>query len=389
MALRIRCTCGKTLAVPEALLGKKVACPGCKRTYRATPPVKSPSRESASEFELPQIDSASSPSELNLLDGIELMPRPTGGTCPVCKKAQPAEARICITCGIDLATGKSILDTSGTAPANLSYAENTRPGLRAKAANRHIAGEPLRGYWADVALAFVYPVKSGRDILTLLVIFVVAIAAVILRPFGCFMLVGRFIMNGWLASVYLTVVEQTAIAVDELPGIRWEDGPWDDIIKPGLKFLGAFICTLAPAALCTVLMTTGIIPAPFRSITVVLVWLAGGLFLWPIFVILFTFDATNKLHRLDLIITTIFRTAKAYFVLWCLLLVVGLCFLLPILQPILEGYGIQSSLPSIQDWGFYGAVALQLLGVYLMLVAMRQIGLYYLHFKNRFTFLFE
>ncbi len=317
------------------------------------------------------------------------MPRPTGATCPVCKKVQPAEARICVTCGIDLATGKSILDKSGTAPANLSYAENTRPGQRSRAAKRQIVGEPLRSYWADVALAFIYPVKSGRDILTLAVIFVVAIAAVILRPFGCFMMVGRFIMNGWLASVYLTVVEQTAIAVDELPGIRWEDGPWDDIIKPGLKFFGAFICTLTPAAVYAVLMGTGILPAPFQSIIVLLVWLAGGLFLWPIFVIMFTFDATNKLLRLDLIITTIFRTAKAYFVLWCLLLVVGVCFLLPILQPILESYGIQSSLPSIKDWGFYGAVALQLFGVYLMIVAMRQIGLYYLHFKNRFTFLFE
>ncbi|MEK7324168.1 MAG: hypothetical protein AAB217_02790 [Chloroflexota bacterium] len=391
MALRIRCTCGKTLAVPEALLGKKVACPGCKRTYRATPPVKPPSspREAAREIELPSIDPASSPSELNLLDGIELMPRPTGATCPVCKKVQPAEARICVSCGIDLATGKSILDNSGTAPAELSYAENTRPGQRSRAAKREIVGEPKRSYAADAMLAFVYPIKTVRDVLTFLVIELVAIILIAFQLPFFVSLPEQIICNGWLAAVYLRVVEHTAIAVDELPGIRLEDGPIEDIIKPVFRFIGAFFCALVPVALYATAAAMGIIPAPMRSVVIMLLWLAAGVFMWPLLVILFTYGATSKLYRVDLLIQAIFRTAGVYFALWLMLLLVGACFLLPIMGPILERYGVQHSLPSVDSWGVWGAVAIRALGVYLMLVAMRQIGLYYLHFKNRFTFLFE
>ncbi|MBI5765169.1 MAG: hypothetical protein HZA51_16760 [Planctomycetes bacterium] len=384
MALRIRCTCGKTLAVPDSLMGRKVACPGCKKTYRATPPAP----EQKSEIELPPIDPASTPSELNLLEGIELMPR-IGPTCPRCKKAQPPEARICVTCGVDLLTGKSVFDKSSGGPTALSYAENTKPGLRARAAGREIVGEPKRSYAADALLAFAYPVKSGRDLLTLLAIEVVALLLVVFRLPFMLMLPEQIILNGWLAAVYLRVVEHTAIAVDELPGIRWDDGPIEDIIKPGFRFAGALLCALTPAALFAVLLATGLIPPPLRSIAVILTWLAAGVFMWPLLVILFTFGATGKLYRIDLLIQAVFRTAQAYFILWILLLFVGACFLLPIIGPILDGYGVKNSLPSIDDLGIGGAVAIQALGVYLMLVAMRQIGLYYLHFKNRIAFLFD
>lgn len=384
MALRIRCSCGKTLAVPDSLIGRKVACPGCKKTYRATPPTP----EQKSEIELPPIDPASSPSELNLLEGIELMPR-IGPTCPRCKKPQPPEARICVTCGIDLLTGKSVLDKSSSGPTALGYAENTKPGLRARAAGREIVGEPKRSYAADVALAFAYPVKSGRDVLTLLAIEVVALLLVVFRLPFFLMLPEQIICNGWLAAVYLRVVEHTAISVDELPGIRWDDGLIEDIIKPGFRFAGALLCALTPAAVFAVLLATGLIPPPLRSMLVMLVWLAAGIFMWPLLVILFTFGATGKLYRIDLLIQAVFRTAAAYFILWVLLLLVGACYLLPIIGPILDEYGVKNSLPSIDDYGIWGAVAIQALGVYLMLVAMRQIGLYYLHFKNRIAFLFD
>lgn len=395
MALRIRCSCGKTLAVPDSLIGRKVACPGCKKTYRATPPAP----EQKSEIELPSIDPASSPSELNLLEGIELMPR-IGPTCPRCKKPQPPEARICVTCGVDLLTGKSVLDNSGGGPSSLSYAENTKPGLRARAAGREIVGEPKRSYAADAALAFIYPVHGVRNALKLLIIggvslllipFRVSIIDLLSVPlvFVSWNAFVYFVFNGWLDALYLRVVEQTAIAVDEMPGIIWEDGPIDDVVRPCFRYLGAAFCALAPVAVYALLLGMKLIPGPLHSVAVMLAWLAAGLFMWPLLVILFTFGATSKLYRIDFLIQAVFRTTRAYIALWGMLLIIAACYVVPLLGPILNGMGFTNTMPSIDMLGIWGLVGYELLIVYLMLVAMRQIGLYYLHFKNRIAFLFD
>lgn len=401
MSFRVRCSCGKTLTVPDALLGKKVACPGCKRTYRAALQEKSPvrARPAAGEIELPPIDPASSPSELNLLEGIELMPR-VGPTCPGCKKPQPPDARICVTCGIDLVTGERILGDTGEGPSVLTYAENTKPGVRSKAAQREIVGEPKRSYAADAALAFIYPVHGVRNGLKLLVIEAVALLLIPFRVsiidilsvplvFVSWNAFVYFVFNGWLNALYLRVVEQTAIAVDEMPGIMWEDGPIDDIVRPCFRYLGAAFCALAPVAVYSLLLGMKLIPGPLHSVAVMLAWLAAGLFMWPLLVILFTFGATSKLYRVDLLIQAVFQTSRAYLALWGMLLIIAACYVVPLLGPILNEMGFTNSMPSIDMFGIWGSVGYELLVVYLMLVAMRQIGLYYLHFKNRIAFLFD
>ncbi|MEK7326393.1 MAG: hypothetical protein AAB217_14175, partial [Chloroflexota bacterium] len=92
IAFKIKCKCGKMLGVPAALAGKKVVCPGCRRAYRVPAQVGTPTTvrpaslsspvvDAPSELDLSSIDPASSPSELNLLDGVELQ-KPSGPVCP-------------------------------------------------------------------------------------------------------------------------------------------------------------------------------------------------------------------------------------------------------------------------------------------------------------------
>ena len=398
-AIRLKCKCGKVLRVPGTLAGKKVACPACKTNYRvpvaaataAKPAAVTQSAPAAaktgpdvsnapSDMELSATSIAATPSELDLLSEIELVP--SGPVCPGCKKQQPAGAKICVTCGIDLITGTSILKAPPNELASVSYAH------RAVRGSKDAIGEPIRSYWADSLHSFIYPFKSLQNVVTLVAIMGIASLRVFLN-YSILGGMGKFIIGGWLAACYLNIVTHTAMGIEELPGIKMEDGPWDDIIKPAFRYAGAYLFALAPAAAFLILLSTDILPDFMQSGVALLLWLAGGIFVWPMFVMLFAFEEWKQAYRVDLIITTIARAFLPYLSLWLILLVVGATSMLPIMFPFLDNAGIDLGLGFLVGEGLIGMIVFEALNVCLTVIAMRQIGLYYLHFKNRFTFCFE
>ncbi|MEK6642329.1 MAG: hypothetical protein AABZ08_00345 [Planctomycetota bacterium] len=400
IAFKIKCKCGKLLGVPAALAGKKVVCPGCRRAYRvpaqagapttASPVASSPPMaDSPSQLDLTSIDPASSPSELNLLDGVELQKPPSGPVCPGCKRSQPAGARICVTCGIDLATGASILADKKSPALELGYAGKGGRQSRGNAGRDTISG-PARGYWADAFFSFVYPICTLNNSVTFFVLVLVVAFRAFLSTAGILGILGSIIISGWLASLYFSIVQETASGSNDLPGIKMEDGIVDDIIKPLFKYIGAIACALCPTALYLILMGTGVIPDFMQSRIIVLIWLAAGIFAWPFFVMLFAFDALAAIYRIDMMITTVFRTFLPYCALWLMLLVVGFGSLFSIIGVALFAAGFDIDLPELSlGASMLANMSEDAIGLFLTIVAMRQIGLYYLHFKNRFTFLFE
>ncbi|HUN82611.1 MAG TPA: hypothetical protein VMV81_13990 [Phycisphaerae bacterium] len=399
-AIRLKCKCGKILRVSTDLAGRKVACPACKTTYRVptAEPVgttktlaESPARVNApsapaldrSDMDLTAAAVAATPSELDLLSEIELIP--SGATCPRCKKQQPGGAKICVTCGIVLATGERIGVQQSGAPQAVGYAQDR---FKIRRSTRDPVGEPVRGYWADSMHSFVYPLKSLSNVVTLGVIIAIASCRVFLI-FGIFALIGKFIIGGWLAACYLSVVTHTAMGIEALPGIKMEDGPWDDIIKPAFRYAGAIFFALAPAAAFVILLASGVLPEFMQSGVALLLWFAGGIFIWPMLVMLFAFEEWKQAYRIDLIITTISRAFLPYLSLWLILLLVGSTSILPYLFPVFDKLGIDLHPEILGGDGVLASILVQAVGVYLTIVSMRQIGLYYLHFKNRFTFSFE
>ncbi|HKQ49190.1 MAG TPA: hypothetical protein VJZ71_14055 [Phycisphaerae bacterium] len=116
----IKCGCGTNMRVRASAAGKKAKCPKCggvmtipamaaaPRIVRSTP---APSPEAA-------------PSDLSDLLPIEPAPsaEPTGGMrCPQCKVLMAAGAKICISCGYNVATGKT-LKTSDGSPGKVAVA---------------------------------------------------------------------------------------------------------------------------------------------------------------------------------------------------------------------------------------------------------------------------
>ncbi len=399
IAFKIKCKCGKLLGVPAELAGKKVVCPGCRRAYRVPAQVgapttaspaasSSPAADSPSQLDLSSIDPASSPSELNLLDGVELQ-KPSGPVCPGCKRSQPAGARICVTCGIDLTTGESILADKKSPALDLGYAGKGGRQSRGNAGRDAVSG-PARGYWVNAFRSFWYPFQSVSNVVTLLILLVAIGAQVVLDSIGSYAVMGSLFISGWFASVYLSVVQDTASGSEDLPGIRIQDGILDDIIKPGLKYCGAIACALLPASIYMILAGFDLLPGIMQSGIVLALWLGAGIFVWPMFVLFFAFDTLGMIYRVDVMISTIFRTFLPYCALWLMLMLVGFTSVLSWIGTLLVVFGYDVELPEISfGRGFAATFTQESFTTLLTIVAMRQIGLYYLYFKNRFTFLAE
>lgn len=276
-------------------------------------------------------------------------------------------------------------DTTG-----VEYARDplARPGPRGS--GKDVIQGPARGFWTDAFQSFVYPFRTGANVITFIMICVASALRIPLSMLGCYALIPIFIIFGWIASLYLSVVQETASGSDDLPGIKMEDGFIDDIVKPALKYLGAFAVSMGPALAYVILMAANVLPEALVSGAALLAWLAGGIFLWPVFVLLFAFNALDMIYRIDLIFTTIFRTLGAYVSIWLMLLLVGFTWLLPLIAVITAAINLNIPIPTL-DFGSSMAIeaAFDVLDVYLTIVSMRLIGLYYLHFKRRFTLVFE
>lgn len=394
MAVRVKCKCGKLLNVPSKLADKKIACPGCKMPFRiplakfqaagqapaaapstARPSLPAPSLAPAA----PNTPSMQLDPEIADLSGIIGLSS-SGAFGELELEGSPAAATTPAPCAIDIGD-----------PVDLPYArENAASAVLPSPRRISAAIEgPRRTYWSNAIGSFIYPVRNGGNIANFIVIAIIALFAIPLGFVGFYGLFGIFIIFGWVRAMYLSVVQDTASGSDDMPGVKMEDGFLDDIIKPAFKYIGSYAVALLPAIAYTLGMAGGLIPASMKSEYVLAAWIAGGLFIWPIFLMLFAFGALDMIYRVDLIFATIFRTLGPYLSLWGMLLLVSLLSMLPSLNGIFSALSIPIAVPSLPDYGLATEALYKVLDVYFSIVTMRLIGLYYLHFKRRFAIVLE
>lgn len=422
MALRIKCGCGKQLTVSSKLADKRIACPACNRPFRiplsrfesASPGKKRPSSKTnpasavRSQDAFPAAALAGTPTPAaRPLSSAAAPPPPIPTEQPAPSEIDPTPASLddelsqLEISGVPVQSSTDVLTLRGEAPTDLEtgsqpaagvgYARDrltrTIPGRTSKVTE--VVQGPTRGFWSDAFYCFVYPFGSAGNGITFAIVAVVSLISIPLGYAGCLGAIGQLIIFGWLCSLYLSVVQETAVGSNDLPGIKMEEGFIDDIIKPALKFIGAFAVALFPAVIYTIALATGGLPGFMQSGLALFVWMGLGFFLWPVFVMLFAFNALNMIYRIDLIFTTVFRTFGAYLCMWIMLLLVGFLYLLPILGFVFAALGLNLSAPKLPGGGLEIDVVMNVLNVYFSIVAMRLIGLYYLHYKRKFTLLFE
>ncbi len=395
MALRVKCKCGKLLDIPSKLADKRIACPGCKKPFRIPlAKFQSPGQAAPAAAPSPARPSAAAPARAPVLANAPSM------------NVEPDIADLSGMIGVSPSGVFGEIELEGSPPAalppapraidvgdpvELPYArENPSSALQPTSRRISAAIEgPRRSYWSDAIGSLMYPFRSGGNIANFIVIAIIALVAIPLGFVGFYGLFGVFIIFGWIRALYLSVVQDTASGSDDMPGVKMEDGFLEDIIKPAFKYMGSYAVALLPAIAYTLGMAGGMVPASMQSEYVLLAWIAGGLFIWPIFLMLFAFSALDMIYRVDLIFATIFRTLGPYLSLWGMLLLVTLLSMLPSLSGIFSALNIPITVPSLPDYGIATDAIYKVLDVYFSIVTMRLIGLYYLHFKRRFAIVLE
>jgi hypothetical protein len=285
---------------------------------------------------------------------------------------------------------------AGGEAAAVGYAADPsrRNSYRQNVAGDAIEG-PKRGFWADAFTSFIYPVMSGGNVLNFAVIAFISLLPIPLAFVGmmvpCYGLVlfvvGMVFVVGWLCSIFLSVVLDSAAGSDDLPSLSLKDGFVEDVLKPMFKFIGAYAIVFAPAAVLSIFLAwTG---RGGAACVLVPIWLIAGAFLLPMSLLLFSFNALNMLLRIDLILLTIVRTILPYFSMWLMLLLVLVAYMLTVSADLLAQVGLESIAPNLAGLGIIGDVIITIIQTYLTLVAMRIVGLYYLHFKKRFAIVME
>jgi len=101
--MKLQCTCGKILNVPESMSGERIRCKACGKVLTinliAPEVVKAPPKKP-------------DPTDPLAVRGIR--------HCPKCNRSWPTRDRICTACGIDMETGAALyvsLDNSAEAQA--------------------------------------------------------------------------------------------------------------------------------------------------------------------------------------------------------------------------------------------------------------------------------
>lgn len=274
--LVVKCPCGAKLKAKHESAGKKAKCPHCGAALRIPPAPAT-------------VASAPHAAEASPLDLLEQLA--SSGTL------EPAGSSDDLLSG--LADGervevKPVIPAAPAPAANASSVGYARDAmaipnpLRTSHSPRDAISGPTRSFWHNAGFAFLYPVASSGNAINFVILCVMTVLGFFCRFAGCIALFGGGAIYGWTAAVFMSIVLDTAAGEDDMPGIRMEEGPVGDILIPGLKFFATYALASLPMIAYVVLVETGVIK---ENVFLFFMWLTLGIFLWPLFMLLFSLGA--------------------------------------------------------------------------------------------------
>jgi hypothetical protein len=369
---RIRCPqCGARYNVGDSASGKRTTCKGCGQRFRIPEFPKPASGFADDTLTLAPLDDSFAALEHG--EKVDAKPPP-----PPVVSAAEAEAS-----AISLA-----------ADSAAAYAP-------AEAGDEPLPAGTYGAYFRDLRHSLAFPTRVG-DLVTFLILWAIVGTALCLLPaMGCLGFLVGLIVIGWYVAYQLNVAAGAAGGEEDLPDMALTGGWLDDIIYPFLKMLATYLVVYVP--LLAYLIATGLIAkfttaAPGMDFFALLQSTLGakeeaiaigmvllGYFFWPILVLVVACGSVPAMFRIDLIATTIVRTLPAYAM--CVALVYAAWFAPLVLDALRATEPDPLARPSMTD-AFAGRLvdaALFGIDLYLMIFAMRAIGLYYHHFKSRFA----
>ncbi len=397
MVIRVKCTCGTSLKIPSTAADKVIKCPSCAKKFRV------PAAKFKSHAESPAAKEPGRPNPTTPRHSpAAAQSKPSAGTpspepVPVNLDDQLLNIaddvigfsdRDLLSAAIDSQSAPSVpvqppaavpVGGPAEAPTELGYAQDPVRMARSRVA-QSVTGGPLRSFWVDLAHAFIFPFATVGNALN--TIFLIG-----LNFAGSFTWLGIFV-TFYMAAVYMNVVGDTASGSDDYKAATLEGGVWEAVLKPFLHFIGTMAVALIPMGAYLVLVYQGVMEG---NPVMFILWTGLGIFIWPILVLLAATEMTGVLATPHLIAETIAKTILPYLAIWLLLLVaVAFLIMTTLGASLLEEIGLGSRERGVGVFGFFGGrIAGEAGSVLTMIISMRLIGLYYLHFKHKFAFKME
>ncbi len=247
--------------------------------------------------------------------------------------------------------------------------------------SRTPATESFTTFWSDCSWSFLFVSETG-NLVSFLIVGAIASIQPLLLYGGCFGMIGSLVVSGWIAAFLFGVVEESALGKREIPTMTLTDGIVDGIVTPFFKFLATWLIVLLPVIVYVVIVG-GDVSVLIEDFDPVFFSLFGaGVFIWPMSVLVIAIGGVSSFLRFDLIVVTILKTFLPYLI-TCVLTAVALGAFWFAREGMVESSGGAASHPMAL------AMALEVVGLYAWVVAMRVIGLYYFHFKGRFAWSWE
>jgi hypothetical protein len=263
---------------------------------------------------------------------------------------------------------------------------------------------PTRSYWADLAASF-YFFLDGGSLITFIIIVLANLWTVPLSFAGPIGFAGLVFVSGYLCTFYMSVIKETAAGEDELPNV-WIDDIYSDLIFSIFRFAGTWAWVLIPAIcyavfdlinfgpglrnmIMGVLFQSGKGPLDFLAHREVFMILATvGLFFWPVAIL--GVSLGGSFHGLwpHTIIMTALVAPLPYLAMYGVLLVAYGITLAPYTDLYADAI---AALANTTNRSLFWTVTVinSGLSAYAMVVAMRTVGLYYRHYKQKFPWVAE
>lgn len=246
------------------------------------------------------------------------------------------------------------------------------------------------GYFTNLLSTVLFVRKPQNVIMFLFLWGMLSFQAILLSAAGCLGLIGSIIIIGWYCAYRFSVIEDAAAGEGDLPGFNPEGGLYEGILLPLVKWIASWLVVLIPAfVVLFVVGVTGAGLAIFDELRVLMTDGLGGMvqglaaggaiaavalallgmFIWPLLVLCVALGGFATVSRVDLMVVTIVKTFPVY--LLTVAIVFGTSFILPMIE--------------FAPGGLLGTALIVGIELYLEIVALRAIGLYYHHFKDRFA----
>lgn len=362
MPIRYNCACGARIKFPDGAAGKKARCNACGKIFRV-PLIAVPE---------------------SIAEATEVSHAAT----PVRSAAEPPTPAESEDDGLfrlsDFEDGPAV-----NPPTSIEVAPTALPPDAPRMPNsspHDVIERSHRPFWSDLVLSFILCGKPTNWLTfggLVLVSWLLSMIFVFGSRLFCWIVFVQIGLAGYICATLLSTVLETAHGEDRLPNVSVREY-WEDLFLPALQFFGTWLLALSPALI--VFLVVALYDLPDLAPLVPTMAILGAVF-WPVIVLCVAVGGTLKLSP-AVIVRTVIAAPLPYAVICAGVLLAGAMTFLPESEHFAD---IISDLRSQAGVGSYLAFVLVTKGIniYAALVAMRIIGLYYRHFKDRFPWTAE